>query len=160
MIVPAIAIIVGVVLQAACASSLAIGTVQPNLALLGLTVASMFVGAEGGAGLGFAAGLMEGAFVSMNVGSLIVSRVVTAWAIGALERRVFRDSWIVALGVVFCGTMVSETLFLLFAPQPDLPVRLARVVAASAYNGVLSAPLYLTVRGVLRRSGDHDPVYS
>jgi rod shape-determining protein MreD len=138
------------VLHAAFGSALQIRAARPNLALTALLVASLFTDAGTGAALGFLVGLLEAAYSAFFVGSLLVTRSLAGWVVGALEARIFRDSPLVAVATALTGTFLVEGCFFLFAPQANVLRWLLRVVCQSLYNAALALPLFYVLRRLMR----------
>ncbi len=136
------------ILHASIGGAIAVRGARPDMALTTLLVSCLFVGSNTGSVLGLFAGLLEASYTNRFVGSIMVSRTLTGWLIGALEERIFRDSLLMAIAVSFLGTLASESLFFLFAPQPHVLRWLFRTLESAAYNTALSIPLYYLIRRV------------
>jgi rod shape-determining protein MreD len=139
------------VVHCALAGDMAIRGARPDIALTSLLVCCLFVDSSTGAALGFLVGLLEASYADQFVGSIIVSRTLTGMLLGALEERVFRDNVFMAIAAAVLGTVATETLFFLFAPQPHALRWFIRTGEASLYNGALSIPIYLVARRVAFR---------
>jgi len=144
-------LLVSFILHASLAGSIVIRSAHPDIALTTLLVSCLFVGSNGGASLGTLAGLLEASYTNRYVGSIMVSRTITGWVIGALEERIFRDSILITISTVLLGTFASESLFFLFAPQPHALRWLVRTSESSLYNAVLAIPMYYLVRKLVKR---------
>ena len=57
-----------------------------------------------------------------------------------------RQPALTALAIVTGGTALSETLFFIFAPQPNIPLWAQTLGLTTLYNAALSLPLYWAVR--------------
>jgi rod shape-determining protein MreD len=146
----ALIVLAGFVLNAALGPSLVIRGVAPHLGLSALLLACLFTSARTGAALGFLLGLLEASFTPLYVGSLLTCRLVVGFAVGALEERVFRDNLLVAIAIVFLGTLMGEGLFFLFVPQPAVGRWAVSTLGEAGYNAILAPPLYWLIRGVGR----------
>jgi rod shape-determining protein MreD len=133
------------VIHAALGGDLAIRGARPNIALTSLMVCSLYVDAAAGAWFGLMVGLLEASYLDRFVGSVLVSRILPGFVIGTLEERIFRDSVFIALAAAVLGTIASECLFFLFAPQPHALRWLVRTAQSALYNGALSIPIYMVV---------------
>ena len=152
---PAAAIVVLVaafVLQASYSPDMQIAAARPNFAICALLVASLFAGPNVGAIMGFCTGLMEAGAVGDFVGSLIVTRSLAGFTVGALDERIFRDNLFVAVFVVLIGTIFIHECFFLFAPQPHAIKYAIRVLSESLYNAALAIPIYYMLRRWLRNA--------
>jgi rod shape-determining protein MreD len=123
---------------------------RPNLTVMALLVGCLFLDAGSGAVFGFLCGALEASYAGIFVGSILVSRSIVGFALGAMEERVFRDNVFVAMLLTLLGTFAVEALFYLFAPQPNFPGWAVRVAGESVYNAVLALPAYLILRRVVR----------
>jgi cell shape-determining protein MreD len=136
----------------ALGGDIAIRGARPNLALTALLVSGLFVDAATGAWMGAMVGLLEAAYLDRYVGSVIVSRIIPGFALGALEERIFRDHVLIAIAAAVAGTFVTEGLFYLFAPQPHALRWLIRTASSSLYNGVLAIPVYLVIHRLAKQN--------
>ena len=137
----AVFLLVSFVIHAAMGGDLVIRGARPNLALTSLLVCGLFVDAGTGAWFGAMIGVLEAAYLDRYVGSVIVSRILPGFALGALEERVFRDHSLIAVAAAGIGTIVTECLFALFAPQPHALRWLVRTGLSAVYNGALAIPV-------------------
>jgi hypothetical protein len=155
----AIALFVAAVLQAAFADSVKAWGGRPDLLLTTSLVGAMFCGEGSSAVLGFSAAVIHASLAApprAGVGSILVSRTLVCFAIGWLEDRMYRDSVLVAIVVVLIGTLCAECLFFLFYPQHPVLVWARVLLVTLVWNGLLAAPCYFAVRGLLgpHREGD------
>ena len=149
----ALALFAAALAQSVYANAIQIRGAQPDFLILTVILGALFCDANGGATLGFFAGLLHASLAAPphgGFGSLIVSRTLVGFGIGWLEERVFRDNPLIALTLVALGTALADTLFFVFAPQPDIP-HWARVLGLTTlYNTVLALPFYYLFRRLLR----------
>jgi rod shape-determining protein MreD len=151
------AIFLAALAQIVYADSLRIHGARPDFLIVVTVLGAMFCDANGGAALGFFAGLLHASFAApplAGFGSLIVSRVLVGFGVGWLEERIFRDNVLIAVALVALGTLLVEGLFFLFAPQQHILHWARSVGFTTLYNAVLAVPLYLLVR---RMAGMHRP---
>ncbi|HLV78857.1 MAG TPA: hypothetical protein VKT32_01210 [Chthonomonadaceae bacterium] len=159
----AAALLAAAILQCAAAGALQLWGAQPDLLTTTALTGALFCDANGGAALGFFAGLFLASLTSPphgGFGSLIVSRTLAGFGAGWLEGRLFRDNARLAIFLVALGTLLADLLFFLFAPQP-LSLRVAVTLLKTAlYNGVLALPLTLLLRRLLPRRDALAPIGS
>lgn len=136
------------VVQSAFGGGMAIRGARPDIALSSLLVCCLFVSSAAGAAYGALIGLLSASYIDRFVGSIIVSRALAGFLLGALEERIFRDSVFMALAAAVLGTIAVEFLFFLFAPQPHALRWMIRTLEAAAYNGILSIPIYFLVHRI------------
>lgn len=138
--------------QAVYADAMQIAGARPDFPLAVALILSLFTNANGGASLGFFAGLLHASLASPphgGFGSLIVSRTLVCAGVGWLEERMFRDHALTALGIVGVGTALAETLFFIFAPHPNILLWARHLGMTTLYNGLLAIPLYLVIRRLI-----------
>ena len=144
-----IALFLAALVQSLWASSLRIGSAQPDFLLIVAIIGSLFCDANGAAALGLFAGLLLAALAApphAGFGSLIVSRTLVCFGVGWLEERIFRDNALIALAIVASGTALTGILFFLFDPQPNVLHWARTLLQSTLYNTLLALPLYLLMR--------------
>lgn len=146
-----VVVVAGFVVHAAIGSYLTIGPSRPNLALTALLTASLFARANSASAFGLVTGLLEGAYTSINVGTFAVSRTIVAFAVGAMDERIFRESFTVELPVVIAGSLSADALFYLFAPQPAPGQFFICAILGCVYNAICSIPIFILLRRILGR---------
>lgn len=148
----AVALFIAAVLQCAFANPMRIGAAQPDFLALVAFLGALYCDGNGGAALGFSAGLLHAAIVSpphAGFGSLITSRTAVCFCIGWLDERIFRDNPLMAVLLVALGTALAHILFFIFMPMPDIG-HWARILALTTlYNTMLALPVYLLMRRYL-----------
>ena len=146
-----LAIFLAALAQSVFADAMEIRGARPDFLLMTAILGALFCDANGGAGLGFAAGLFHASLaapVHGGFGGLVVSRTLVAAAVGWLDERVFRDNPLIAVALVGVGTALAEGLFFLFAPQPHVAAWARNVGLTTLYNTVLALPIYLVLRRI------------
>lgn len=155
-----VALLVAALVQFAFVDSIGIRGVRPDLLLATALLSAMFSEANGGAALGFFAGLIHACFAAPALGgfgSLVVSRILVCFGVGWLEERIYRDNGLLAIVVVGLGTLLTEGVFFILAPQRHL-IHWARAVGGTTlYNVFLAYPLYLLLRRWLGPLRNREP---
>lgn len=144
--------------QAVYANALQIGGARPDFPLAVALILSLFSNANGGAALGFTAGLLHASLASPpagGFGSLIVSRILVCVGVGWLEEKMYRDNAFTALALVALGTACAELLFFVFAPHPNILLWARHLGLTTLYNAVLAIPLYVVVRRLIGAHRNH-----
>ena len=144
-----LALFLAALAQSVWADAMQIRGARPDFLTATALLGALFCDANGGAALGFAAGLFHASLAAPpngGFGGLIVSRTLVAAMIGWLDERVFRDNALIAVALVAVGTALSEGLFFLFAPQPHVAHWAKAVALTTLYNTLLALPLYLLIR--------------
>ncbi len=157
----ALALYAAAVLQFNFADTISLFGARPDFLTATVILGAIFGDANGGAAVGFFAGLLYASVVSpphAGFGSLIVSRTLIGTGIGWLESRLFRDNGLIAVGLVALGTALANALFFLLAPQPNISHWLRAALSTVLYNTVIAFPLYLLMRrlvGKYREEASH-----
>ncbi len=138
-------------LQGMWANAMRIGWAEPNFILTFMLVAGLFADLQAAPWLGFAAGLIESSFLSVYLGSYLVSRSLATAGVALLGDRFYIDRVEAAIPVVGIGTLLTEGLFYLFAPQYPFTVWGARVLGEAVYNVALAIPAFILLHRFLRR---------
>ena len=145
----AVALPAAAVVQLAFVGSIGIRGVRPDLLLATALLSAMFSEANGGAALGFFAGLIHACFAAPPLGgfgSLLVSRTMICFGVGWLEERIYRDNGLLAVVLVGLGTLLTEGVYFILAPQQHLVLWVRSVGGTTLYNVALAYPLYLLLR--------------
>ena len=143
------AVFVAAVLQMSLASSFRLGTAQPDFLLIVTVLGAMFCDGNGGAALGFFAGLCHASLASPpygGFGSLIVTRTLVGFGIGWLEERLYRDNLLNAVLFTAAGTAVAELLYFVVAPLPNIPLWAKMFAWGVVCNVIAAIPIYLILR--------------
>jgi rod shape-determining protein MreD len=105
-------------------------------------------GRKTGAGLGFAYGLMEDLIVGKYIGLQTLTKMLTGYLIGLLERKIFSDNILVpvvvgALGTIIHNLLVFVALFLIGNFDVFTPSNFIIFTSASCvYNLCVSVLVY------------------
>ena len=140
---------VGYLLHLTIAPRLEAFGARPHIGLTVLAVSCLFAGPNLAAYLGMGLGLMEAWAVNRTIGSYLVSRSVTGFAVGATDQRVFRDNVLMAVAAAAVSTLIADMLFYIFVPQQDALRWFTRTLSSALYDAVLAIPVYFAVRRVV-----------
>lgn len=145
-----LAVFLAAIVQATYADAVHIRGARPDVLTATALICALFCDANGGAGVGFVAGVLYASLSGPprgGFGSIIVSRTLVGFAVGWLEERIERDNPFLAVALVTAGTLLADCLFFLFAPQRGQIAHWARgMMLTTLYNAVLAYPLYLLIR--------------
>jgi len=138
-----------VVLQACVFSHLPWQGVKPDLLLVCVIVVGVLHGPHVGAGAGFWGGLLMFALVGRYPGSFLVSRTLTGFLAGWLEKwGVSRENvWIHVLAVSF-GTFLCEGVFFILYPDIRFHNWGHVFLFEALYNTVLTPFVFLVFTAV------------
>jgi hypothetical protein len=142
----AVGVTLGHQVEIALGRSITVSGAAPRLGMAAVAVACLHVGPNAGAALGALLGALETSYLALFSGSLIVSRAVTGFAMGYLDEWLFRGRLAVAIAFGFLAVLVADSLFFLFAPQPNAAAWWRTTVASAIYTGFAAALLHLAVQ--------------
>ena len=145
--------------QYAFANAMQIRGAQPDLLMTFTIVGAMFCDMGGGAATGFFAGLFHASFASPpggGFGALIVSRTLVGAGVGWMEDRVFRDQPLFTALCVAVGTLISEAIFFVAAPQPQTLHWAKMALLSALYNAVIALPMAAVLRRLTGQSSRLD----
>jgi hypothetical protein len=144
----ACAVFLAALAQSVYADALQIRGARPDFLVTVALLGALFCDTNGGAALGFFAGLLHASLASPpagGFGALILSRTVVAGMVGWLDERLFRDHPLIVLLIVPAGTALADALFFLVAPQPNTFLWLRALGLTLLYNTVLTLPIYFVL---------------
>lgn len=139
---PVITLIVAAGLQGNLPPAVSIMGAKPDLILVVLVSYSLAADPVFGAGLGFIAGLIHGSFVGLSLGSFIVTRTITGFLAGLVNKRVFSENPFVPVLSAIWLTVVCEGLFLLGNPPRDLGLAVRKLIGECIANGIATLLVY------------------
>jgi len=138
--------VVVLLVQATVLDYVSVLGIKPDLVMLLTTLVGFLLGAREGAFWGFAAGIVEDLFCGAYIGLNAMAKMVAGWLAGTCGERLYRESSLVAAGVVFLsslgGLVVNYLLFLYLGIHISPFNALIKVaLPASLYTAVL-VPLF------------------
>lgn len=152
----ALALFLACLAQMVYADALRLFGAPPDFVLLIALLGAMFCDANGGALIGFCAGLLRASIAGpphAGFGSMVVSTTLVGFGIGWLEKRIFRDNPLLALAFAAVGTALAEALFFIFSPQPHILHWARGLGLTTLYNALLALPVYLLLRRLIGPPG-------
>jgi rod shape-determining protein MreD len=153
-VIPLLAVILGIA-HAALAPVIMIGSVKPNIVLVGVVLATTLAGFEAGITWAFVAGLTANLLVGDPLGSIPLSMLIVAVLVAAGARAFGRLTWIYPVAAAFAGSIVADLVMLLIGQLVgdssigQVPFDL--ILAAAALNASLTAILLYPARAAVRR---------
>ncbi len=153
-----VCLLFAITLQSTFADSIQIQGVKPDIILTLALVGAMFCDGNGGALLGFIAGLFFAAIASppAGFGAIIISRTLGGFGVGWLGEHLFRENLKLAIPIVMGGTILTEALFFVIAPQANIPLWIRHTLGNSLYNAVLTIPVYLLLKRLIGRVSEFE----
>lgn len=149
------ALLLAAIAQGVYADAMHLRNAKPDFLTATAVLCALFCDVNGGAAVGFFAGLLHASMAGPphgGFGSLIVSLTLICMLIGWLDERLFRDNFLIAIVLVALGTPLAEGLFFVFAPQPHISHWARALGLTTLYNSVLALPLYFLIRRLI---GEH-----
>lgn len=148
MLIYVVAVYFIVLLQSTLINYIAIFNVKPNLVVIFIVSIALLRGNVEGACLGFFAGLTQDMLSGKAVGPFALMGMYTGLIIGSVNRRLYRENFLVCIFFTFITSMVYE--FIVFVPtlmitgyQELLFVLKGVIVPEAVYNSVLSILIYI-----------------
>ncbi|MHB8757082.1 MAG: rod shape-determining protein MreD [Bacillota bacterium] len=146
-----LALLVTAALQSTAVHYLSIGWVKPDVILVIVVLVGLLYGPVQGATAGLFAGLLEDLFTGRLIGLFGLTRMLAGYLAGLVERRVYKEPFMVPMATSFVATVVSETLVYVilrfFSLAPGYGGSLIHVIGPAAiYNAVAAPILYRPLR--------------
>lgn len=101
---------VSIILQSTLFHFLQIGGVKPDLILIIVVLSAVLKGRRTGAVIGFLYGLLEDLLVGKYIGLQALTKMLTGYIVGLLERKIFPDNVLVPVVVGVAGTVIHNIL--------------------------------------------------
>lgn len=132
--------------QPALSGSLSVAGVKPDVALIFIVSIGLILGPRKGMWAGFGCGLI-GAISAADVGfgALVTSRLLVGPLAGYAGTRLFPGNPLVPPFALGAFTWVCEIIYFAVSPQPHLAHWARICLIESAYNAMLSWPMYFWV---------------
>lgn len=140
-----LALLLVLILQSAAFQDLRVRDVHPDTLLLFAVAAGIVAGAEVGALVAFATGLVADLFVQTPMGLSALAFALVAFAVGTLQASLIRAAWWITPLTAFLGSALGVVLFAVIGAvlgQDQLVTnRLPLIAVVVAFtNAVLSLP--------------------
>ena len=132
--------------QEALAPRLSVAGATPDFFLVVIGVLGILCSRRGGAYLGFAAGLLEGALAGANLGPYVISRTVVAFACASIAGLEFESNKLVAASVTAISTIAAQVILMFLSPPGGIVHFLFATIGAAVANAVLAIPLHTLVK--------------
>jgi len=148
------AVVAASCLQASFASRWQVFGMQANFLTATAFGISIFCDMPGAALAGFTCGLILASVVSPpagGFGAIIVSTTLAAAGLGWMERRLFRDSALLAAPLTLFACLAASVLEFVISPQAGVAAYAAHAAGAAFLNAILAAPLHLSLRSFMGR---------
>lgn len=141
-----IVVFVALTLHQSLFVTLRVEEAHPQVMLLVAVVGGLLAGAERGALIGFAAGLLADLFVQTPLGLSALTFALVAFVVGSLQAGIVHSAWwiapVTAFGATFAGMVLYGILGAIIGQAHYVSPRLLLVGAgAGAMNAVLAVPV-------------------
>lgn len=147
-------LIIALILQITVVPLFAIYGVKPDLLLMVVVSTGLLQGKEKGVGIGFFAGLLQDLAIGNLFGLNILSKLLTGYMFGLVERKVFKDHIFLPILAMAVATIFNSLVLLVvlgfwgYTIQP-IPVLVNYILPLLGYNMVISVPIHQVVSRVL-----------
>lgn len=144
---------IGFLLVCACAAQgvwahrMAIGFATPDFGLLMMSLVAFLSPPTTALWVGFTVGLIQASLIDQTVGSLLLSRLVSAYLVSHLPQLLSPHSFGSGAVAVALGTLVSQALLYLFAPSIGGSAYWETSLGILVYNCLIALPMF----GLIRR---------
>lgn len=149
----ALCISIIVLLQSTVFNYIEVFGIKPNLVIVFIVAVSLLRGSGEGMTVGFFAGLSQDLLFGRTIGLYALLGLYLGLGIGSLNRRLYRENYVVVIFFTFVSTVVYELvvylshgLRALFSGSLDILYALRAVILPEAvYNSIVSIFLYILV---------------
>jgi len=136
----------GLVFQTTVFNELIIAGVKPDLLLIIVILYALFNGPRQGAFVGLGLGLLEDLFQAKYIGLNAAGKLTTGLIIGFLEKRIFKDNFLVPVLALFFGSLIHTAIYFLYINISGYPLTLEQLVRVAVpfaiYNSCFSPFIY------------------
>jgi rod shape-determining protein MreD len=155
-------LLIGILLQTTIVPDIRLRGVCADLMLLVVICSGLAGGAEQGAVVGFAAGLLTDLFLPTTpFGLSALAYCLTGFAVGALRGSMLREGWLMAPLITFAGSAAGVVLFVVagvMVGQSQLTLGGPTVLAkTAALVGAMNALLAIPVSRIVARATNSGP---
>jgi rod shape-determining protein MreD len=155
-------LLIGILLQTTIVPDIRLRGVCGDLMLLIVICSGLTGGAEQGAVVGFAAGLLTDLFLPTTpFGLSALAYCLTGFAVGALRGSMLREGWLMAPLITFAGSAAGVVLFVVagvMVGQSQLTLGGPTVLAkTAALVGAMNALLAIPVSRIVARATNGGP---
>ncbi len=140
-----VAFLMNLVFQSTLFTFFQIKGVRPDLLIILVIFVALFRGPVEGGKAGFLAGLLEDLVVGQFIGMNAFIKMFVGIVVGLFEKRLYRENLLIPTAMVFIGTFIAGTLFILLFNSfgPDIKW------IEGLYSLVMPTCLYNTIIGFL-----------
>ncbi|MBM7613580.1 rod shape-determining protein MreD [Alkaliphilus hydrothermalis] len=143
-------IIVNLILQSTLLQYFKIYNVLPNTALILVISFSMYSGKNQGAIIGLSVGMLQDIIFGRIVGLNAFVYMLIGYFVGLINRKVFKDNLLIPVALTAVGTVLYETVNMLFLCFLKYRIELFNVfkkmlVVEVLYNSIFSILIYIYV---------------
>lgn len=145
-----ICIVIITILQSTVLNYIQIFNIKPNLIVVFIISCALARGNVDGAVIGLFCGLAQDISSGTVLGLYALLGFYLGFAVGSVNKRLYRDNLFVAVFITFCATFVYEFTFFFVTmfvnKRVDLWYALRRIIFPEAiYNSIVSVFIYIFV---------------
>ncbi len=154
----------GLFLQTTIFGSFTIKGVIPDMLLILVIFYALFNGDNKGSVYGVICGLLEDLYIGRFIGINSISKGITAYIVGRLQRNVFKENILVGIISVMGGTLLNCVIIFVLSLKSikisslDQSI-LLNILYQGIYNTLIAIPMYIwyyrsSNRGLLKKTGE------
>lgn len=145
-----IIIVFGVVLQTTVVPYLHVGNARPDLLLMVTVAVGLVFGRTAGVVSGFFSGMLWDLLTARFFGMYTLAKLLTGYAVGCFEKKVFKDNLLLPILTVFLATFMHEIILYISARMLDIQAPFFSlightVIPTAIYNCLVMPFVYFAV---------------
>lgn len=150
---------ISLILESTIFNELIIAGVKPDIILVIVILIALFNGPKEGALVGLALGFLEDLYLAKYLGLNAVTKFSIGLMMGFMEKRMYKDNFLVPVAALFFGTLAYAIFYLIFANIVGYHLSFERVlqvaIPGAIYNSCFAPFIYgkfykSATRGVLK----------
>lgn len=134
------------ILESTLFNEIMIAGVKPDLILIIVILYAIFNGPKEGALIGLFLGLLEDLFLSKYIGINALTKLVVGFLIGSLEKRIYKENFLVPTVALFFGSLIYGLLFIIFSNMLGYSLGIVKIIYVvlpmSIYNTCFAPFVY------------------
>ncbi|SMB92160.1 rod shape-determining protein MreD [Desulfonispora thiosulfatigenes DSM 11270] len=96
--------------------------IKPDLLLIYVSLFALQKGSKKGASFGFGIGLLEDLFMAKFIGMNALVKAIVGFGIGFLEKRIYKENFLVPIIMVMVGTIIAGFGFYILSLILGIPI--------------------------------------
>ncbi len=138
---------ISLILQSTLFSHLTVAGVKPDLVLILVIFYALLHGPKEGVFIGLVGGLLQDLMFGQNIGMNALAKLITGYAFGVLERKIYKENLLIPIFALFLGTFLNETVLYFIRLAKGAPINYFTYVrsvifSTAIYNSCLAPFIY------------------